>query len=154
VKGLVAAYRDLVRDIRDVVGRVVPAGGDVMVVSKGDGNLLQFDGRPAATFRRPRPASTPVITRETAPPRSRRSTRPIERGHQYLLFPGTSLWWLDHYDGFRPLSTRAIRGCGRTGSACSTTCASPAPRRCQVSTVLVASVIATKCRNGGNARAV
>ena len=40
VKGLVAAYRDLVRDIRAVVGRVVPPGGDVMVVSKGDDNIV------------------------------------------------------------------------------------------------------------------
>ena len=40
VRALVAGYRDLVRDVRAVVGRVVPPGGDVMVVSKGDNNLL------------------------------------------------------------------------------------------------------------------
>jgi len=101
VKGLVAAYRDLVRDIRDVVGRVVPAGGDVMVVSKGDGNLLQFDGRTGSHFPEteagvyagyhPRDSADAIAALDAA----------IERGHQYLLFPGTSLWWLDHYDRFR-----------------------------------------------------
>jgi hypothetical protein len=38
--------------------RVVPAGGDVMVVSKGDSTLLQFEGRPALIFRQPTRAFT------------------------------------------------------------------------------------------------
>ena len=24
-----------------------------------------------------------------------------ERGAQYMVIPATSLWWLDHYQGFR-----------------------------------------------------
>jgi hypothetical protein len=110
VKGLVAGYRDLVRDIRDVVGRVVPAGGDVMVVSKGDSNLLQFDGRTGCHFPEtdagfyagyhPRDSADAIAVLEAA----------IDRGHQYLLFPGTSLWWLDHYDRFRShLDARYLR---------------------------------------------
>jgi hypothetical protein len=110
VKGLVAGYRDLVRDIRDVVGRVVPAGGDVMVVSKGDSNLLQFEGRTGCHFPEtdtgvyagyhPRDSADAIAALEAA----------IGRGHQYLLFPGTSLWWLDHYDRFRShLNTRYRR---------------------------------------------
>jgi len=101
VRGLVTAYRDLVRDIRDVVGRVVPPGGDVMVVSKGDHNLLQFEGRTGCHFPEtdtgvyvgyhPGDSAAAIAALEAA----------IDRGHQYLLFPGTSLWWLDHYDGFR-----------------------------------------------------
>ena len=101
VKGLVAGYRDLARDIRNVVGRVVPPGGDVMVVSKGDPNLLQFDGRTGRHFPEtdtgvyvgyhPSDSAAAIAALDAA----------IARGHQYLLFPGTSLWWLDHYDGFR-----------------------------------------------------
>ena len=155
VKALVAAYRDLVRDIRDVVGRVVPAGGDVMVVSKGDHNLLQFEGRTGCHF----PETDTGVYAGYHPARQRRRDRGARSGdrpgHQYLLFPGTSLWWLDHYDGFRAhLDARyprlwSDRQCvlydvRRPGA--------PAVRR--MSTVLVASVIATKCRNGGNARAV
>jgi glycosyltransferase involved in cell wall biosynthesis len=101
VRGLVAAYRDLVGDIRNVVGRVVPAGGEVMVVSKGDNNLLQFEGRTGCHFPEtdtgvyagyhPGDSAAAIAALDTA----------ISRGHQYLLFPGTSLWWLDHYYGFR-----------------------------------------------------
>ena len=101
VRALVAAYRDLVRDIRAVVGRVVPAGGDVMVVSKGDNNLLQFEGRTGCHFPEtgtgvyagyhPGDSAAAIASLEAA----------IARGHQFLLFPGTSLWWLEHYVGFR-----------------------------------------------------
>jgi glycosyltransferase involved in cell wall biosynthesis len=101
VKGLVAAYRDLVRDVRDVVGRLVPAGGDVMVVSKGDQHLLQFDGRTGHHF----PATETGIYAGYHPSDSAAAIAALEaaigRGQQYLLFPGTSLWWLDHYHGFR-----------------------------------------------------
>ena len=101
VKGLVAAYRQLVRDVRDVVGRVVPPGGDVMVVSKGDHNLLQFDGRTGRHF----PETEAGIYAGYHPEDSAAAIAALDaaigRGRQYLLFPGTSLWWLDHYDGFR-----------------------------------------------------
>jgi glycosyltransferase involved in cell wall biosynthesis len=101
VRALVSGYRDLVHDIQKVVGRVVPAGGEVMVVSKGDNLLLQFEGRPAWHFPatdegvylgyHPADSAAAIATLESA----------IDKGHEYLLFPGTSLWWLDHYAEFR-----------------------------------------------------
>jgi hypothetical protein len=101
VRALVGAYRDLVRDIREVVGRVVPAGGDVMVVSKGDHNLLQFEGRTGFHF----PETDTGVYAGYHPGDSAAAIAALDaaiaRGHEYLLFPGTSLWWLDHYDGFR-----------------------------------------------------
>ena len=101
VKGLVAGYRDLVRAVRAVVGRLVPPGGDVMVVSKGDQNLLQFDGRTGCHF----PETDTGVYAGYHPGDSAAAIAALDaaigRGHQYLLFPGTSLWWLDHYDGFR-----------------------------------------------------
>jgi glycosyltransferase involved in cell wall biosynthesis len=101
VRALVSKYQDLVQEIRDVVTRVVPAGGDVMVVSKGDSNLLQFEGRPASHF----PATDEGVYAGYHPGDSAAAITALEsaidRGHEYLLFPGTSLWWLDHYEGFR-----------------------------------------------------
>jgi glycosyltransferase involved in cell wall biosynthesis len=101
VRALAEAYRDLVRDIRDVVGRVVPPGGDVMVVSKGDHNLLQFEGRTGVHF----PETDTGVYAGYHPGDSAAAIAALDaaigRGHEYLLFPGTSLWWLDHYDGFR-----------------------------------------------------
>jgi glycosyltransferase involved in cell wall biosynthesis len=101
VRALVSGYRDLVRDVRTVVGRVVPAGGDVMVVSKGDTNLLQFEGRSGCHF----PETGSGVYAGYHPSDSAAAIAALEaaigRGHEYLLIPGTSLWWLDHYEGFR-----------------------------------------------------
>jgi glycosyltransferase involved in cell wall biosynthesis len=101
VRALVSGYRDLVRDIRNIVSRVVPADGVVMVVSKGDYNLLELGGRTGCHFPEtdagvyagyhPRDSGAAVAALEAA----------IARGREYLLFPGTSLWWLDHYEGLR-----------------------------------------------------
>jgi glycosyltransferase involved in cell wall biosynthesis len=101
VRALVSGYRDLVRDIQHIVNRVVPAGGVVMVVGKGDGNLLQLGNRTGCHFPEtdagvyagyhPRDSAAAIAALEAA----------IARGREYLLFPGTSLWWLDHYEGFR-----------------------------------------------------
>jgi hypothetical protein len=101
VKALVSGYQDLVRDIRAVVSHVVPEGGDVMVVSKGDDHLLEFEGRTGCHF----PETGAGVYAGYHPSDSAAAIAALEaaigRGHQYLLFPGTSLWWLDHYDGFR-----------------------------------------------------
>jgi hypothetical protein len=101
VRALVAGYQDLVREIQHIVSRVVPAGGVVMVVSKGDNNLLKFDERTGCHFpetetgvyvgHHPRDSIAAITALDSA----------ITRGGEYLLFPGTSLWWLDHYAEFR-----------------------------------------------------
>jgi glycosyltransferase involved in cell wall biosynthesis len=101
VRALVAGYQGLVRDIRAVVSHVVPEGGDVMVVSKGDDHLLEFEGRTGCHF----PETGTGVYAGYHPSDSAAAIAALEaaigRGRQYLLFPGTSLWWLDHYDGFR-----------------------------------------------------
>ena len=101
VKALVAAYRDLVRDIRDVVGPR-RAGG-----RRRDGGQ-QGRQQPLAVRRQNRPplsGDRHGRLRRLSPRRQRCRDRGAGRGHRpgarVLLFPGTSLWWLDHYDGFR-----------------------------------------------------
>ena len=101
VRALVSGYRGLVRDVQDIVGQVVPPGGVVMVVSKGDDTLTNFGGRTGCHFPEtetgvylgyhPRDSAAAIAALDAA----------IARGREYLLFPGTSLWWLDHYDGLR-----------------------------------------------------
>ena len=144
MKALVAAYRDLVRDIRDVVGRVVPAGGDVMVVSKGDNNLLQFEGRTGCPLSGDRHGRL----RRLSPRRQRCRDRGAGSGHRpgapVLLFPGTSLWWLDHYDGFRAHLDARYPRLWSDRQCVLYDVRQPAPAG-RMSTVLVASVIATKC---------
>jgi hypothetical protein len=78
-----------------------------MVVSKGDDTLLQFEGRTGSHFPatghgvyvgyHPADAAEAIAALESA----------IDQGQEYLLFPGTSLWWLEHYAAFREhLDTR------------------------------------------------
>src|SRR5207253_10034976 len=43
-------YRDTVKQVRETVRLSVPAGAHVLVVSKGDDDLLQLDGRFGAHF--------------------------------------------------------------------------------------------------------
>ena len=151
VKALVAAYRDLVRDIRDVVGRVVPAGGgNVMVVSKGDNNLLQFEGRTGFHFPETGTGVYAGYHPATALPRSRRWTR-NRPGARVLLFLVRRCGGSITTTGSARISTRAIRDCGRIGSACSTTCAM-ALRRCSDEHGLGGERDRDKVRNGGNAR--
>jgi len=72
-----------------------------MVVSKGDNALLELEGRPAWHF----PATNDGVYLGYHPADSAAAITALEsaidRGHEYLLFPGTSLWWLDHYAEFR-----------------------------------------------------
>ena len=101
VRALVSGYRGLVRDIQHIVSRVVPPDGVVMVVSKGDGSLLQLGGRTGCHF----PETDAGVYAGYHPPDSTAAIGALDaaiaRGRQYLLFPGTSLWWLEHYQGFR-----------------------------------------------------
>jgi hypothetical protein len=110
VKALAEGYRDLVDDIRQIICRVVPRDGVVMVVSKGDSKLTAFDGRCGCHF----PENAAGIYAGFHPRDSDAAIELLEesigKGRQYLLIPGTARWWLDHYAGFRTyLETRYRR---------------------------------------------
>jgi len=101
VRALVSGYRDLVGEIRQVVERFVPAGGTVLVVSKGDDSLIRFEGRTGHHF----PETATGVYAGFHPRDSAAAIELLEtsaaRGREYLLIPGTALWWLDYYDAFR-----------------------------------------------------
>ena len=80
----------------------------MLVVSKGDDELLELAAAPAGTFPRPtEETATPVIT-----PPSDEAVAELEalreRGGQFLLVPGPSLWWLEHYTGLRTSTSAAL----------------------------------------------
>ena len=93
------SYRQLVDRIRFGVGDTVPEGALVLVVSRGDERLLDL-GRPSAHF----PQTDGGIYAGYYPADSIEAIDQLERarqeGAEYLLFPRTSLWWLDYYDDF------------------------------------------------------
>jgi hypothetical protein len=73
----------------------------VAVVSKGDDGLLRLGDRTASHF----PQTPDGTYAGHHPADSEAAISHLEEvrdaGADYLLFPGTGLWWLDHYADFK-----------------------------------------------------
>ncbi len=93
-------YRRLVERVRAVVGEAVPASASVLVVSRGDRQLVDLEGREARHF--PQDSGGDYLghhPRDSAEAVARLESLRAD-GAQYLVLPATSYWWLDHYAGF------------------------------------------------------
>ena len=104
-----ALYRDASDRIRAAVSDVVPSGATVMVVSKGDDNLLDLDGRRGWHF----PQADDGAYAGFHPADSESAIRHLEalrdRGGDFLVLPESTMWWLHHYAEFtRHLETRYV----------------------------------------------
>ena len=101
MSAFVDGYRGLVVDIQRVASDVVPAGEVVAVVSRGDPELLRMEHATAWHF----PEARPGVYAGCHPADSDEAIAQLEtaraRGAAFLLFPGTALWWLEHYEGLR-----------------------------------------------------
>jgi hypothetical protein len=103
-------YQRLVQKICEVVTSRVPRGARLLVVSRGDEELLRFDGREAWHF--PRDEAGQYAGHH--PSNSHEAIKHLEdlhaKGGGYLLFPSTSFWWLGYYRDFQQyLDTRFRR---------------------------------------------
>lgn len=94
-------YRDMARRIRDIVRQTLPEDATVSVVSKGDDELLRLYGRSARHF----PSDSDGRYPGYYPKGDTVAVLQLEGeragGSEFLLIPSSSLWWLDHYRGFR-----------------------------------------------------
>jgi hypothetical protein len=79
----------------------VPAGATIAVVSKGDANLLEFEGRRGWHFPRNNAGMWAGHHPADSDQAIRHLTSLCSQGARYFLLPGTSFWWLDHYQAFR-----------------------------------------------------
>jgi len=96
-----AGYAAVVDGLRRAVAAHVPASVTVLVVSRGDDELLDLGGRPAWHFPRgddggwaghyPIDGTEAVCQLETL----------RREGARFLVVPHTSAWWLEHYDELR-----------------------------------------------------
>ncbi len=111
-------YPELIRRIRQVVRDVVPADATLLVVSRGDGELLDLYGRRAWHF----PRGQKGVYAGYNPGDSTAAIAHLEalrsRGGAYLLFPATALWWLDHYGTFRTYLERQYHLVHRDDACC------------------------------------
>ncbi len=92
--------RESIRAVKALVGRIVPRRDAILIVSRGDPALLEL-GREAWHF--PQTADGNWLGHH--PASSGEAITQLEelrgRGARFLVFPRTSLWWLDHYVGLR-----------------------------------------------------
>jgi GT2 family glycosyltransferase len=93
-------YRRMVERVQAAVSESVPAGASVLVISRGDRDLVDLEGREGRHF--PQDATGGYLghhPRDSADAVSRLEALRAG-GAEYLVLPSTSSWWLDHYAGF------------------------------------------------------
>jgi GT2 family glycosyltransferase len=100
VKRRRADYDALVIRVRDLVDDVTPPGATVLVLSKGDDELLRFTGRHGWHFPQAEDGSYAGHYPEDSAACIAELERLRQRGADFLLIPETGLWWLEHYAGF------------------------------------------------------
>jgi GT2 family glycosyltransferase len=87
--------------IRAQVRLATPPDAKMLVVSKGDRALLELDGRAARHF----PQTDRGVYLGHHPADSAEAIARLEAlrklGAEYILFPATSFWWLEHYGEFK-----------------------------------------------------
>jgi hypothetical protein len=95
------AYETLKDRIRGAVAASVPAEATVLVLSRGDDDLLDLEGRRGVHF----PQTDEGVYAGHHPGSSQEAIAHLEdlskAGAQYLLIPKTGFWWLDFYKGLR-----------------------------------------------------
>jgi len=112
------AYRNAVDRIRKAVAEVVPPDSTVIVVSRGDDDLLNLGGRRAWHF----PQTRGGIYAGHHPADSAAAIAHLEelraRGANVLLLPVSAFWWLRHYSGFARHLEQNYRLITREEDAC------------------------------------
>jgi GT2 family glycosyltransferase len=94
-----ALYETLTERVRQIVANNLPAGATVLVVSRGDDDLIRFEGWQAKHF----PSTDDGRWVGHHPADSGEAVALLEaaraRGGGFLLVPKTSFWWLEYYQG-------------------------------------------------------
>src|SRR5262245_4037353 len=101
------AYRALIEQVRDCILVHVPYGSVVLVASKGDDELTRVDGHRGWHF----PQNDAGVYAGHHPASSAEAIAHLRhlyaKGAQYLVFPWTVRWWLEHYRGLAQHLTTA-----------------------------------------------
>ena len=93
-------YETFVAAVQERVERSVPDGASVLVLSRGDSELLRLDGREARHF--PGDEDGRYLGHHPSDDAEAISMLDAARaaGAEYLVIPTSEDWWLGHYDGF------------------------------------------------------
>ena len=93
-------YEGVVASVREQVERSVPAGATVLLVSRGDSELLRLGSRTAKHF--PGGPDGRYLGHHPADDTEAIELFEAERrqGAEYLVIPAAERWWLSHYEDF------------------------------------------------------
>ena len=91
------AYQALVERVRERTVTVVPPGGHVAMVSRGDDRLLELEGRPAGHFPADGSGRYAGYYPETAAQAVEQLIELKSQGAQFVVFPATAFWWFEFY---------------------------------------------------------
>jgi hypothetical protein len=95
-------YQRLIEDLRTAVAKTVPANAGLVVVSKGDPELLKL-GESRRAFHFPQDEAGRYAGHH--PATSEDAITGLDRFHSsgadYVVLPATASWWLDHYTGLK-----------------------------------------------------
>jgi hypothetical protein len=93
--------RELIRRVREVARSSLPQGSVVLVVSRGDDELLKLNGVEARHF----PQTEEGVYAGHHPADSGKAVQHLQalqrKGAGFLLLPSTAFWWLDFYNDFQ-----------------------------------------------------
>jgi glycosyltransferase involved in cell wall biosynthesis len=111
-------YVDLVKRVHSVVESATPPGSTVAIVSKGDDSLVQVEGRQGWHF----PATNGGAYAGYYPADTTAAIAALEAlkrdGAEYVVFPSTAFWWLDHYEGLHEHLATRCREVARDEGSC------------------------------------
>jgi hypothetical protein len=95
------AYQQVIARIRGTVAAALPRAARVLVVSRGDDELLRLPSMDGHHF----PQGENGVYAGYYPANSGQAVAHLEalraKGAEFILFPATAMWWLDHYGSFR-----------------------------------------------------
>jgi GT2 family glycosyltransferase len=94
------AYFESVRSVREVVRRLLPRDAVLLVASKGHDELLDLHGRRALHFPQMADGTYPGYYPQDGHAVIGQLEALRSRGADYLVFPWSSLWWLESYSNF------------------------------------------------------
>jgi hypothetical protein len=93
------AYVDLQKRVTDFIRVAVPRGSTVLIVSKGDDELVDLSGRRGWHF----PRAINGLYAGCYPADSKEAVEHLRQlqseGAEYLVIPSPSYWWLEFYRG-------------------------------------------------------
>jgi GT2 family glycosyltransferase len=124
-------YEEDVAGIRERVERSVPAEATVLVVSRGDSELLRLGGRVARHF--PGDGDGRYLGHHPADAGEAIALLEAQRdeGADFLVIPAAEAWWLRHYAGFA--EHLEVHGSAEVDESCTIYALEPRPAKAEAS---------------------